>query len=418
MKYLELEFSLRIAQHALRIEYQPSEESMMISVPTIQALELIQNLLSPTSRASLYGLLNQTMTPMGARMLRSNILQPSTQVEGVLLPRYEALEELCTKEDMFFGLRKALKVFGDVEKLLSKLIVLPAEPSLEASERAINDVLQIKNFVIAVPALFESLTSARCPLLIRIRDHCRPDITNPVLQRIAEDINEDVMFASKPLDLRNQRVYAVRAGVQGLLDVARTTYKEATEDLHQHVDALNAELGLATDLKFENKRKYWLRFRVNDFENNLIPSALINCIRKKDFIECQTLQMVKLNQRMTDSIDEVIMQSDKVVQQLLDSLRAAIPDLFRVCESIALLDMLASFGQVVTTRDYVKPVLKNALALKAARHPILDAASARSSMGWQGSEIADASTRPFRNTSRMITTPPNSTLFRSSQGAT
>lgn len=375
MKYLELEFSLRIAQHALRIEYQPSEESMMISVPTIQALELIQNILNPSSKACLYGLLNQTMTPMGARMLRSNILQPSTQVDGILRARYEALEELCTKEDMFFELRKALKGFGDVEKLLTKLIVLPAEPSLEASEKAINDVLQIKFFLTAVPALFESLTSARCPLLIKIRDHCCPGITNPVLQRIAEDINDDVTYANKPLDLRNQRIYAVKAGVQGLLDVARTTYKEATEDLHQHVDALNAELGLAADLKFENKRKYWLKFRKSDFEKDLIPSILVNCVRKKDFIECQTLQIVKLNQRMTDSVDEAIMQSDKVVQQLLDAIRSAIPDLFRVCESIALLDMLASFGQIVTTRDYVKPEFKNALALKAARHPILDAAS-------------------------------------------
>lgn len=348
---------------------------MMISFPTIQVLELIQNLLNPSSKACLYGLLNQTMTPMGARMLRSNILQPSTQVDGILLPRYEALDELCTKEDMFFELRKALKSFSDVEKLLSKLIVLPAEPSLDASEKAINDVLLIKNFVKAVPALFESLASAGCPLLTRIKDHCRPGITNPILERIAEDINDDVAFASKPLDLRNQRIYAVKAGVQGLLDVARTTYKEATDDLHQHVNALNAELGLAADLKFENRRKYWLKFRVSDFENGLIPSILINCIRKKDFIECQTLQMVKLNQRMTDSVDEVIMQSDKVVQQLLDTLRTAIPDLFRVCESIALIDMLASFGQVVTTRDYIKPELKNALALKAARHPILDAVS-------------------------------------------
>lgn len=375
MKYLELEFSVRIAQHALRIEYQPSEESMMISVPTIQALELIQNLLIPSSKSCLYGLLNHTMTPMGARMLRSNILQPSTQVDGILHPRYEALDELCTKGDMFYELRKALKSFTDVEKLLSKLIILPAEPSLDASEKAINDVLLIKNFVLAVPALFESLASARCPLLVRIRDHCRPSITDPILMRIAEDINDDVTFANKPLDLRNQRIYAVKAGVQGLLDVARVTYKEATEDLHQHVNGLNTELGLAAELKYENRRKYWLKFRVSDFENGMIPSVLINCIRKKDFIECQTLQMVKLNQRMTDSVDEVIMQSDKIVQQLLDTLRTAIPELFRVCESIALLDMLASFGQVATTRDYVKPELKNALALKAARHPILDAVS-------------------------------------------
>lgn len=170
----------------------------------------------------------------------------------------------------------------------------------------------------------------------------------------------------------NSTVYAVKAGVQGLLDVARTTYKEATDDLHKHVEELNAELGLAADLKFENKRQYWLRFRYSDFENGVTPDALINCVRKKEFLECQTLQMMKLNQRMTDSVDEVIIQSNKVVRELLDSIRIEIPSLFRICESIALLDMLASFGQTVTTHDYVRPMLADTLALKAARHPILE----------------------------------------------
>lgn len=375
MKFLELEFSLRIAQHSLRIKYQPSEESMMISLPTIRALELVQNLQNASSKASLFGLLNNTVTRMGARKLRSNILQPSTQSELILHPRYDALDELCIKEDMFFKVRKALKGFGDVEKLLTKLIVLPTEPSIEASEQAINDVLMIKNFVTSVPAVFESLAAARCDLLEKIRSHCRPEVTTTVLERIAAVINKDVAWVNKPLDLRNQRVYAVRSGIHGLLDVARITYKEATEDMHQHIEELNTELDLAAELKFENRRKYWLRFRVSDFQNGLIPGALINCVRKREFLECQTLQMVKLNQRMTDSVDEVIMQSDKVVQQLLDAIRMEIPNLFKVCESIALLDMLASFGQIVTTRDYVKPELRNALALKSARHPILDSVS-------------------------------------------
>lgn len=205
MKYLEIEFSVRIASHSLRIKYQPSEESMMISLPTIEALELIRNLQDPSSKACLFGLLKQTITPMGARMLRTNILQPSTQADGVLNPRYEALEELCTKEDMFFSVRNALKQFGDMEKLLSKLILLPTNPSLEATEQAINNVLMIKNFVVAIPALFESLASARSALLVKIRDHCRDDITNPILERISQVINEDVGYVSKPLDLRNQR---------------------------------------------------------------------------------------------------------------------------------------------------------------------------------------------------------------------
>ena len=80
---------------------------MMIDLSTIYTLELIQNLQDPKSRDCLFGLLNQTQTPMGARLLRSNILQPLTNPETLNL-RYDALEEITTKEDLFFGIKQGL----------------------------------------------------------------------------------------------------------------------------------------------------------------------------------------------------------------------------------------------------------------------------------------------------------------------
>ncbi len=77
----------------------------MIDVSTIYSMELIQNLEDPKSPSCLFGLLNQTLSPMGSRLLRSNILQPLTNAETLTL-RYDALEELTTKEEMFFGIRQ------------------------------------------------------------------------------------------------------------------------------------------------------------------------------------------------------------------------------------------------------------------------------------------------------------------------
>lgn len=79
----------------------------MIDVSTIRSLELIQNLQNPKSRDCLFGLLNETLTPMGSRLLRSNILQPLTDPETLNI-RYDALEELTTKEEMFFAIRQGL----------------------------------------------------------------------------------------------------------------------------------------------------------------------------------------------------------------------------------------------------------------------------------------------------------------------
>ena len=78
---------------------------MMIDSATSRSLELIQNLQSPKSKDCLFGLLNQTLTPMGARRLRSNVMQPCTD-KNVLRCRYDALEELTTKEEVFFAVRQ------------------------------------------------------------------------------------------------------------------------------------------------------------------------------------------------------------------------------------------------------------------------------------------------------------------------
>lgn len=78
---------------------------MMIDQATSRSLELIQNLQNPKSKDCLFGLLNQTLTPMGARRLRINVLQPSTD-RALLERRYEALEELTAKEDIFLPVRQ------------------------------------------------------------------------------------------------------------------------------------------------------------------------------------------------------------------------------------------------------------------------------------------------------------------------
>lgn len=77
---------------------------MMIDVSTMYSLELVQNLRNPKSRDCLFGLLNETLTPMGSRLLRNNVLQPLTD-PVTLNSRYDALEELSTKEELFFATR-------------------------------------------------------------------------------------------------------------------------------------------------------------------------------------------------------------------------------------------------------------------------------------------------------------------------
>ncbi|KAI9785237.1 MAG: MutS protein msh4 [Peltula sp. TS41687] len=243
LKYIELVFSTSFSFHSLRITFQPPEGSMMIDLSTIRSLELIQNSQNSKSRDCLFGLLNETSTPMGSRLLRSNILQPLTDPE-VLKRRFDALEELTIKEDMFFAIRQglALKPFPDVDKLLTSLITIPTKRSLQNTEHAINDIILLKHFVDSVKPIFEALTAAKSFLLGSIRNLCSPSMVGAVQQLINEQINDDVTYQTQPLDLRNQRTYAVRSGVNGLLDVARKTYDEACQEVYQLVSRLNGNL--------------------------------------------------------------------------------------------------------------------------------------------------------------------------------
>lgn len=129
------------------------------------------------------------------------------------------------------------------------------------------------------------------------------------------------------------------------------------------------------ETRFDNLRKYYLRFSENEFNGRAIPDVLINRFRRKGYLECQTLDLIKLNQKIEDSHIEVILGSDKTIQELLENVRTEIPNLFKVCESIAMLDMMTSFGQLVTNQDcYVRPEITDYIAIKSGRHPIRDKA--------------------------------------------
>lgn len=133
----------------------------------------------------------------------------------------------------------ALKLFHDVEKLLTKLIIISTANDVTHVEEKINQVLMLKSFLEGTPELHKALSPAKSALLTKIRDLCHPELTGPILDSIRHVIEADVTYVKSPLDLRNQRTFAVKSGISGMLDVSRQTYKELTEEIHNHVDEIN-----------------------------------------------------------------------------------------------------------------------------------------------------------------------------------
>ncbi|KAH3954914.1 hypothetical protein HBH53_014490 [Parastagonospora nodorum] len=369
LKYIDLGIGMVFSYHSLRMRYEPSEGSMMIDVSTIHSLELVQNLQNSKSKDCLYGLINETLTPMGARLLRNNVLQPLTDAD-VLTTRYAAVDDLTTKEEMFFGTRAALKNFLDADRILTQLIVTPSKPTLQTTEQSINHIIMLKYFVGSVKPIYEALTGTGSSMLNNIRELCAPENIAPIQELIDLVINEDTTYAKQPLELRNQRVYAVKSGVNGLLDVARTTYKEASEDAYQHCSELGQEYDFQLELKYESARQFYIRIPASQIEGRDLPPIFTNVIRRKKNIECSTLELMKRNQKINVSHQEVILMSDQAVENLIEEVRSHMSIMFKICEAVALLDMITSFAHLVTVNDYTKPQLTDTLAIQQGRHPI------------------------------------------------
>lgn len=126
------------------------------------------------------------------------------------------------------------------------------------------------------------------------------------------------------------------------------------------------ELGL----KFDSARQYYICFSAAAVGNQQLPDVFINVYRKKNRIECQTLDLVKLNQRILDAHNEVMNLSDEAIQQLIRNVCLQASVLFKASEAIAMLDMLAGLAQLAVVQDYIRPELTEVFAIQTGRHPI------------------------------------------------
>ncbi|CAK7274177.1 MutS protein msh4 [Sporothrix epigloea] len=313
MTFLKTELSFDFDHHSVRIKYQPPADVMMISLPTIRSLELIQNAGSVDSRDCLYGLLKRTTTPMGSRILRSNILQPSTQTT-ILNPRYAAVGELARSDSLMLKVQAALqklKPLGDIEQLLTKLVILPKDGSVYESEQSINHILKLKAFLAAIPDVYESLSDARCYLLKEVCHSCRPERADAIVEMISETIDENAAYATKPLELRNQRVHTVKHEVSASLDIQRKLYEDFSSKIHDYVNELEDEIHAKIKLKYTAARRFYLQVQANDFGPGGPPLVLVNKTKVKSAIECQTLKLMGYNERINQAVNGAMIESDE-----------------------------------------------------------------------------------------------------------
>ncbi|KIM39112.1 hypothetical protein M413DRAFT_419584 [Hebeloma cylindrosporum] len=374
-KYAEARLNLRFAAGSLRIRYVPVEGTMMIDPDTARNLELVGNMTHKKSSHSLFGILNHTYTPMASRLLRVNILSPIT-VQSSIDARLDVVEEFINAEDRFTYVRDALKTLNkmDFDKLILASSEARATTSSKPASQRILQILNLRNIVRNVPLLKKALEGSRSQLLRIVCDLLSDERIDRIEQLVSAHLNEEGGTSKGGLAAVNARVYAVRANCNRLLDVARETYKENVGDIYQLNRTLSEEHGLPLTLVYQ-ETGFIFALKKSDLDGEL-PKGFVNVAMKKGRWMFSSMELKKMNSRMKDALDETLILSDKIIQDLNAEIIGDIGALYKASEAVALVDMLWSFAHasisMIRSDIRFRPEFTGTLAIKSGRHPILE----------------------------------------------
>ncbi|GAA5868078.1 hypothetical protein JCM3774_001010 [Rhodotorula dairenensis] len=431
--WLEHAHGLAFGPGTLRITYEPPEGTCLIDGDSARNLELVSNLLNKNSKQHLLGMLNHCFTPMGTRFLRANILSPLTDTV-TLDGRLDAVEELVNSEERFRAVRKALEPLKslDLDKIVSRLLAprrtansrragattsasstrlatfgplggassflslssASMDPSVRVAHH-LSYLLSLRTFLNAVPALRASVEHASSALLAQVGNALTDDRICEIKDGLRRAMNEDVWSATAAAAAagaadqkkggrhegavmvgRHQRLFAIRAERKRLLDVARETYRENMTDIHDLCDRVRDRFRLeSVDLRqCEGLKGSAFVLRLNkdewDEKKGEMGRTAVNVSVKKNKVEFQTLDLMKLNSRLAASEEEILIMSEDVLEEILDAIKDKIACLYKSAEAIALLDMVAAFAEMANKNEYVRPEWTDTLAIKQGRHPL------------------------------------------------
>lgn len=372
-KHAEAKLNTRFAVGSLLIRYVPVDGTMMIDPETVRNLELVGNMANKKLPHSLFGTVNHTFTSMASRLLRVNLLSPITG-QSAIEARLDVIEEFVKSEDAFTNVKTALKPMNkmDFDKLIVSLASSETKPTTTAqgASTRVSQMLNLRNIVKCIPQLQEALAGCKSHLLRIVCDMISDERIANIKCLITRSLNEDTLPSKHGIGAVNARVYAVKANYNRLLDVARETYKENVGDIYALNTTLSEQHDLPLTLIYHDTGFVFSLKKFDVVEE--LPKGFINASLKKGKWQFSSMELKKMNARMKDALDETLILSDKIIQDLVSDILVDVGALYKASEAIALVDMLLSFAHVSIMRNYVRPEFTGTLAVKAGKHPILE----------------------------------------------
>ena len=349
--YLDITQHTQIG-HITAISRIEEEKFVRLDRFTIRNLELV-NPMNEEGK-SLLDVINRTVSPMGARMLRRWILFPLKDVKQIT-DRLDVVEYFFKDSEGRELLKRHLEVIGDMERLVSKVAVGRISP---------RETVQLKNALKAIAPIKEYCENSDNPVIRSFGDQLNACAT--IRDRIERELNPDAPNATN-------RGNVIREGVDDELDKLRDIAYSG-KDYLIHIQQRESERTGIPSLKIAYNNVFGYYIEVRNTHKDKVPEEWI---RKQTLVSAEryiTQELKEYEEKILGAEDKILSIETRLFNDLIAAISSYIPAIQLNSSLIARIDCLLSFTRASLENRYNRPIVDDSLTIdiKEGRHPVIE----------------------------------------------
>ncbi|MCE5209757.1 MAG: DNA mismatch repair protein MutS, partial [Chloroflexi bacterium] len=330
------------------------DEFVALDHSTFRNLEICTSLREGTDKGSLLQVLDQTMTPMGQRMMRQWITQPLMNIKNIN-ERYDWIGFFIQHGILRAEIRSDLKHLSDLERLVNRVISGSASP---------RDLTAIRITLESLPGIINLLSNKPHPETETISIEL-PDCSSE------ESLLQDAISDNPPANLQKNGI--IRPGFSAELDQLIESSQHAREWI-SNLESVERERTGIKNLKVGFNKVFGYYIEITHSNTDAAPA---DYIRKQTLVNAEryiTPEMKEYETLVLNAEEQIHEVELRVFRQVVAQLAASGPKLLEVSRSLAKLDVLAALAETSVSNNYVRPVITddNSLEIINARHPVVE----------------------------------------------
>ena len=351
LQYLELTQHTQIS-HITSLSRIEEDRYVRLDKFTVRSLELIDSMMN--EGISLLDVIDKTISPMGARLLKRWMVFPLRD-EKQINERLDVVDYFFRDPDFKGVIEDQLHQIGDLERIVSKAAVGRISP---------REMVQLKVALQAIEPIKEICMQAENESLRRIGE--KLNLCMEVRERIAKEIQND-----PPVLLNKGGV--IRDGVNAELDELRHIAFSGKDYLLQ-IQQRESEQTNIPSLKIGYNNVFGYYIEVRNAHKEKVPSEWI---RKQTLANVEryiTQELKEYEEKILGAEDRILTLENRLYIELVTSLMEFIPLIQTDANQIARLDCLLSFANVARENNYVRPVIEDSevIDIRQGRHPVIE----------------------------------------------